>query len=194
MDFKEAQLTYKVKLCTTHAINYVDDQNKSLYWHMPPLSIGNDIPNCLMRVVRVAIPESIIKSSRDNDGNITYTDDYVNTYYVECSNVINKSFVSSVSGIDNQKAVIQKSILGSVNVTSLHSLDPSSFNGKDGDNEWVLCSNPFGNVIDLKLLEPGNLSIASIQCTTNGEALAAGVELLDLPIIYELEIKLLPEN
>ena len=138
--------------------------------------------------------------------------------YVECNSVLDKTFVSTTKG------VIRKGILGSHLPSNLlkapnagQQFDTEAGKFKDdtpnplfsqrdsADSDWILASNPFGSSITLKLTDYDNHHI-SIRNSKSGiieqhlDAFTGDVvkanlnNPIDAPIIYELLIKLLPDN
>ena len=227
--------TYKVKLCSTHADNYIEDniaqtpgtatkagtgQNPSggLRWSLPAIP-GNHINNCLIKVVGVSIPACSyaydIQFVSDGYYQLKYKDtDHPNTQfdvlYVKSNNAMRKTFISQ------EKSIFPAPILGSLNVSYLykHAHIGNDEGAKDTfisnvpisdgtnmiDNDYILCANPFGGNIHLELVLPETLGNKEIRCSLDGEratTLADGATentLLNVPVIYELEIKLLPDN
>jgi len=225
--FIDAQNTYKLKLATTHSVNYTPaggvqtahgtglsspngDQNGDNVWYLPALH-SNHIKNCLIRVVAVNIPLSVYSFEAVEDSITNYNKHVLSqnpNMYITCSSVIDKSYVSSSSG-----DVHRRNILGSINTTSLIKFhtDPSAKTGNPitqghptnktniVDGEWVLCDNPFGNKIEIHLISPTDLSRPLIKSSADGllgeyadMMTTVSNLLLDAPITYELEIKLLP--
>jgi len=231
----DALNTYKIKLSTTHATNYTasggsetahstgltsanGDQNSFRpKWFLPAIE-ANHIKKCYMRVVSVSIPSSVYSfEGVDGDGHTNYsltplTENPV--MFVECSKVLDKSFVSVSGG-----KTIRKSVLGSINTTSFYKVQENHTNktpnvpvlqhivstGNDNmsDNEWVLADNPFGSQIDLCLVLPSNLTTPIIKSSKDGligehidDSSGGGAKdnnLIDCPIVYEIEIKLIPD-
>lgn len=227
MDFNykekvDAQNTYTLKLCTTHAANYTEapaltpavgnlynnlgDQNAfKPYWYLPVIG-GNHIENCLMRVTRVTIPAKCFNFNTGVGGQaqaevpqdfVRITDD---SLYIECDSVINKSFVTNSS-----RACILKGVVGSINTTECNNWTNHEqgfmgykFNSNAtlaDKNDWILASNPFGSAFHLSLIRPSDFTSPTIKATLKGTAddqAANGLQ--NYPIVYELEIKLLPDH
>ena len=189
------------------------------YWFLPAIE-GNHIENCLMRIKSLSMSvatytfysinkhatHSNVDYSENNSGN--------NLLYIMCDSVIQKTFASN-----SEKHVIRKNILGSYNYSHLvkdkqdgdYKEMVKTYSAKTDhtsmmDDGWVLAKNPFGSKIGLHL-EHFDHSVPIIKSSTDGLPgdnvfnLDAGADssteknrVLDIPIIYELEIKLLPDN
>ena len=229
VDKYKALNTYKIKLSTTQAVNYLEsttelatqdrdgpegEQNTILpYWYLPALE-GNHIQNCLMRIKSVSTSIAIytfypisptlpsVDYSLEESGN--------NILYIMCDSLIQKTFCSNSNG-----EVIRKSILGSYNFShlikdnedqeykeSIKEYGSKTENTAMIDDGWILANNPFGGKISLHL-EHFNNTVPIIKSSRDGlpgDYIYEGAledisnNILNTPIIYELEIKLLPDN
>ena len=188
-----------------------------LTWDLPVIP-GNHINKCLIKVVGIHIPVSCLDydlhktSSETGVFQLEFDNQVSSKYdllYITSNNVIQKTFVSST-----HNGVFPKGILGSLNTSFLYKsahkgeLAKSELFGNipiaDGknliDNEYILAVNPFGSSINLGLIEPDTFTSPSIRCSKDGElgtqlSDASTVNnLLNVPVVYELEIKLLPDN
>lgn len=207
MDFNykqkvDAQNTYTLKLCTTHAANYTEapnnteavgpgltnnigDQNAfKPYWYLPVIG-GNHIKNCLMRVSRVTIPTKCYGFKHATAEAIRIPDD---SLYIECGSVMNKSFVTN-----NSNSCILKGVVGSISTTDYTSAQPWAHTARAKDNDWILAANPFGSAFHLSLISPSTLASPVIKSTLTAVT-GAGTVIENYPIVYELEIKLLPDH
>ena len=200
--------------------NEIGDQNNfSPYWYLPAIE-GNHIQNCLMRIKQVHISSATysfqgVIAEPDDTGaetagtNYLHNDCFEPCLFIECDSVLDKTFISN-----SHKAVMRKNILGSINFSSLIKVvedhtektgfianHPIIDTSNMTDSDWILCANPFGNKISLKLIKPTDLSAPIIKSSKDGLEGAhtdgAGTKdnsILNAPICYELEIKLLPDN
>ena len=162
--------------------------------------------------------ETIEHPDPDPDELIPYVDYELNKasrniLYVMCDSLIQKTF----SSVEGGGQVIRKPILGSYNFSHLVK-DQENKNEKEElkartsktdntsmmDDGWILAKNPFGSKISLHL-EHNDLNIPFIKSSTDGipgdtvnhtdvPAEQVPNKILNIPIIYELEIKLLPDN
>lgn len=207
---------------TTGLTNNKGDQNNfNPYWYLPAIE-GNHIQNCLMRVKQVHISSATysfqaVKAITDETGEVAVTtggtdyshnDCFEPCLFIECDAVLDKTFVSN-----SHNQVMRKNILGSFNFSSIiKTIDDHTEKlafisnhtivdtGNMTDSDWILCSNPFGKKISLKLIKPTDLSAPIIKSSKDGlEGQFTGHQtgnnsILNAPICYELEIKLLPDN
>ena len=224
--------TYKIKLCSTHAENYVvadatenpntisaskgnNNPTGGLRWRLPAIQ-GNHINNALIKVVNCHIPASCYNYAilKDHSGNLemdfsTTTFTKNDLVYFQSSNVVDKTFVSSPNG-----SVIRKAIIGSKNISPLYKAHSAGGAIKDPtliepietsntgviDNDYVLCSNPFGSTLNLEIITPDEFTAPPIENSRTGDddlvigASATNNSIIDNPIVWELEIKLLPDN
>jgi len=167
-DFKTYKNTYKVKLLTTNCVNYdsvTKEQNgPSYYWELPAIDI--DKKNALIRLTAITFDGMDVLAVGRN-----------NLMYITCNAVLNSTFLSSQS-----KKVFIKSVLSSLVIETT-----SGASGERTitvDDSWSLCVNPFGSKFQLSLIKPFDLSNISIIPEENRV-------LLDLPISYEIEVRLL---
>lgn len=224
--------TYKLKLCSTHADNYVDalaSQNPTtqadnkgennpvggLRWSLPAIA-GNHIQNALIRVISVHIPQSTFNYTILSTDNASLKIDYdtgkrrFDLLYIKSNNVINKTYISSGSGVfpypalgsKNMSAYYKAHHTGQVEKTAdFMELMPIG-NESMIDTDFILCNNPFGSTINLELVEPDNLTNVSISSSKDGEdgatlghdPLGSNNNIIDNPVVYELEVILLPDN
>ena len=193
------------------------EQNTILpYWYLPALE-GNHIENCLMRIKSVSTSISIytfnpvvevepevysIDYSKEKSGE--------NILYIMCDSLIQKTFCSNSSG-----KVIRKPILGTYNYSHLikdnqdqeykepiKEYGSKTSNTAMMDDGWILAKNPFGGKISLHLEHFDN-NVPIIKSSRDGlpddyideaDLNHLSNNIINTPIIYELEIKLLPDN
>lgn len=243
VDKYNALNTYNVRLLTTQAENYTHatgnastspqtsgNQNNNLYWNLPAIP-GNHINKCLIKLNQVVMPKSVysfpVFSLVNGGGNhmLNYNSGspLSPVLYVECDNVISKSFVSGPReqegdgsfADDSHASVFRKSILGTYNVSdnyAQHLIGESAVKNVGTQNSYVidyksmttsppmLATNPFGGKINLQLISPTDFSAPKIHASEDGESGATMGDgatanlILDAPIIYDLTITLLPDN
>ncbi len=240
----KADNTYKLKLSTTHALNYTPangtatahggslsnamaDQNGfGPYWNIPELG-SSHIKKCWLRITSVTIPSSTYSFACVNEDSVTDYNTPIGSnalFYIECDKVINKSYVSYKQAIvtDGDDHIISgegginlRPVLGTYNYSSLikardtiDTITKASIivdhvvtsKNNMSDNDWIECENPFGGTINLNLRLPDDYSRPIIKSSVDareGDAVSGGDPstnlLLNAPIIYELEIKLIPD-
>jgi len=219
-----------VNLPSNSLLNFGENNKATgMTWDLPAIP-GNHITNCLIKLVGVYFPPSVytfeavddLKLDADTAAHIfSITDFSINNVrdpllYVECSSVLDKTFVSTSKGI------IRKGILGSHRPSNLiktpnagqqfetgkfkdDTPNPLHSNMDTGDSDWILAANPFGSSITLKLTDHDNNHISIRNSKSGiieqhldaftGDDLKANLNNpIDAPIIYELLIKLLPDN
>ena len=188
------------------------EQNTILpYWYLPAIE-GNHIENCLMRIKSVSMSIAIytfypISNALPSvDYSLEKSGD--NIIYIMCDSLIQKTFCSNSSG-----KVIRKPILGTYNYSHLikdnqdqEYKEPIKEYGSKTENTamiddgWILANNPFGGKISLHLEHFDN-NVPIIKSSRDGlpidyinqnETITNNI--INTPIIYELEIKLLPDN
>tara|TARA_R110002126_G_scaffold2684_3_gene15021 strand:+ start:1511 stop:2287 length:777 start_codon:yes stop_codon:yes gene_type:complete len=202
------------ELATHDQSGLAGEQNTILpYWYLPAIE-GNHIENCLMRIKSVSTSISVytfnpvdptlpsIDYSKDKSGD--------NIIYIMCDSLIQKTFCSNSSG-----KVIRKPILGTYNYSHLIKDNQDEFykesikeygsktsNTAMMDDGWILAKNPFGGKISLHLEHFDN-NVPLIKSSRDGlpgnfidEGTHQNISnnIINTPIIYELEIKLLPDN
>ena len=188
------------------------EQNTILpYWYLPAIE-GNHIENCLMRIKSVSMSIAIytfypISNALPSvDYSLEQSGD--NIIYIMCDSLIQKTFCSNSSG-----KVIRKPILGTYNYSHLikdnqdqeykepiKEYGSKTSNTAMMDDGWILAKNPFGGKISLHLEHFDN-NVPIIKSSRDGlpidyinqnETITNNI--INTPIIYELEIKLLPDN
>ena len=188
------------------------EQNTILpYWYLPAIE-GNHIENCLMRIKSVSMSIAIytfypISNALPSvDYSLEKSGD--NIIYIMCDSLIQKTFCSNSSG-----KVIRKPILGTYNYSHLikdnqdqeykepiKEFEIKTSNTAMMDDGWILANNPFGGKISLHLEHFDN-NVPIIKSSRDGlpidyinqnETITNNI--INTPIIYELEIKLLPDN
>ena len=188
------------------------EQNTILpYWYLPAIE-GNHIENCLMRIKSVSMSIAIytfypISNALPSvDYSLEKSGD--NIIYIMCDSLIQKTFCSNSSG-----KVIRKPILGTYNYSHLikdnqdqeykepiKEYGSKTSNTAMMDDGWILAKNPFGGKISLHLEHFDN-NVPIIKSSRDGlpidyinqnETITNNI--INTPIIYELEIKLLPDN
>lgn len=150
---------YKIKLCSTHADNYIDadasqnpdtqsgdkgENNPSggLRWNLPAIP-GNHIQNALVRVVGCHLPASVFNYTALDTHNGKFQIDFsggkkrFDLLYIKSSNVINKTYVSNSDNL-----VFPYQALGSINIQSLYKAHHSGLASKDPE---VMLITPAGN-------------------------------------------------
>ena len=197
---------------TEDELGSAGEQNSFLpYWYLPAIE-GNHIENCLMRIKSVSMSISIYTfypiapALPSVDYSLEHSGD--NLLYIMCDSLIQKTFCSNLSG-----KVIRKPILGSYNYSHLikdnedqHYEIPEYGSKTDNtammDDGWILAKNPFGGKISLHLEHFDN-NVPLIKSSRDGlpgnfidEGANENISnnIINTPIIYELEIKLLPDN
>ena len=167
-------------------LNNIGDQNAfKPFWHLPVIG-GNHITNCLIRVSRVTIPTKCYGFKHTMVDAVRITDDCL---FIECGSVINKSFLTS----STEKSCILKGIVGSINTSDYTGVSGGTHTVRAENNDWILAANPFGSAFHLSLIRPSTLTSPIIKATSSGVVDPAS-NIKNYPIVYELEIKLLPDH